>query len=101
MRKFCKYASCIFWTSIILLIVACGKNQEDISGNSITDIETINEKNNETSEIKLTQEYVCSEFGIDESEFESVDFEDFVAYYDLSYDTIHVETVACLQRVDM
>ena len=52
----------------------------------------------EKEEIKLTQEYVCSEFGIDESEFEGVDFEDFVAYYDLSYDTIHNELVGYLLR---
>ncbi len=36
----------------------------------------------------LTPEYVCEEFGIDESEFEEVDFDAFVSYYGLTYDNI-------------
>ena len=50
----------------------------------------------DSEDMELTKEYVCSEFGIDEAEFEGVDFEDFVDYYDLSYDTIHREAVAYL-----
>ncbi len=36
----------------------------------------------------LTPEYVCEELGIDESEFEGVDFDAFVSYYGLTYDNI-------------
>lgn len=36
----------------------------------------------------LTPEYVCEEFGMDESEFEGVDFDAFVSYYGLTYDNI-------------
>ena len=52
----------------------------------------------DSEDMELTKEYVCSEFGIDEAEFEGVDFEDFVGYYDLSYDTIHSEAVAYLLK---
>ena len=44
----------------------------------------------------LTLEYVCDEFQIDESEFADVDFERFVNYYNLSYETIHNENVEFL-----
>lgn len=50
---------------------------------------------NGTNEM-LTLEYVCDEFQIDESEFADVDFERFVNYYNLSYETIHNENVEFL-----
>ena len=37
---------------------------------------------------KLTLEYVCEEFNIDESEFDGVDFDAFVSYYGLTYENI-------------
>ena len=50
------------------------------------------------SDTELTQEYVCSEFGIPEAEFEGVDFARFVDYYGLSYENIHNESVEYLLR---
>lgn len=50
------------------------------------------------SDTELTQEYVCSEFGISESEFEGVDFDRFADYYGLSYENIHNESVEYLLR---
>lgn len=49
-------------------------------------------------EQELTQEYVCSQFGIAESEFEGVDFDDFVDYYGLTYENIQDESVEYLLR---
>ncbi len=74
------------------------KKQENVVANekkAQNENDTV-EGNNE--EMELTKEYVCSEFGIDEAEFEGVDFEDFVDYYNLSYDTIHKEAVAYLLK---
>ncbi len=59
--------------------------------------EQSSESNNEGgNDMELTQEYVCSEFGISESEFEGVDFDHFVDYYGLTYENIHNEMVAYL-----
>lgn len=53
-------------------------------------------KNEGDNDIELTQEYVCREFGISESEFEGVDFDRFVDYYGLTYEDLNNESVAYL-----
>ncbi len=57
--------------------------------------ESMNEGSND---LELTQEYVCSAFGIPESAFEGVDFDRFVDHYGLTYENIHNESVAYLLK---
>ena len=45
-------------------------------------------ENNINNDNRLTLEYVCGEFNMDESEFDGVDFDAFVSYYGLTYDNI-------------
>lgn len=54
--------------------------------------ETITEEIN----IPLTLDYVCEEFDISAEEFAEVDFDTFVAFYGLTYENIHNESVLYL-----
>lgn len=90
---FCIFAiiGCIFAT--IKMKEKRGKSDsiKDINFNS--DIEHENTVANTTD---LTLEYVCNEFGISESQFDGVDFDEFVEYYGLTYENIHRESVEYL-----
>ena len=102
----------IIVTAIVVFIYICCEKNRDIENNVVKESwekqeDVVNEKEIENEnniverddeEMELTKEYVCNEFGIDESEFEGVDFEEFVDYYDLSYYTIHKEAVAYLLK---
>lgn len=78
-------------------IVGCSKEQKTTNSEETTEeIHTTESDNEGGNEMDLTMEYVCSEFGIPESEFEGVDFDSFVEYYGLTYENIHRESVEYL-----
>ena len=107
MKKIVKYTFCVIL--YVILLSACKEEVKVDNKNADgTGVEQVKDEDNQEIENstpddvqldeKVTMEYVCSEFGIDESEFEGLDFEVFVDYYDLSYDTIHKEAVAYLLK---
>ncbi len=71
------------------------KVQENVGDNGMQDKILIE---GDEESMKVTMDYVCSEFGIDESEFEGVDFEDFVNEYNLTYESIQRENIRVLLR---
>ena len=67
------------------------KEQENITteaGQKDQDNVTTEHGQAQAKDEKLTLEYVCEEFNIDESEFDGVDFDAFVSYYGLTYENI-------------
>ncbi|MGN0396255.1 MAG: hypothetical protein ACI4EF_12900 [Coprococcus sp.] len=76
-----------------LLAEALEAYEEQLRTQEKTQTTTTGENGNDTL---LTQEFVCNEFDIQESEFEGVDFSDFIEYYGLTYDNISNEDVSYL-----
>lgn len=101
-KKNSKYITYVMTFCLIMILFGCkNHNQEtkiEIKVLDETDLTAIKENQTEGLQIEkeLTIEYVCDKFGIDESEFEGVGFDDFVNFYDLSYETIQNEAVAFL-----
>lgn len=85
--------------ALMLSLAGCGlvdkqDNQKE-QGNITTeasqkdqDTVTTEHEQAQAKDEKLTLEYVCEEFNIDESEFDGVDFDAFVSYYGLTYENI-------------
>lgn len=94
--------------SLCMFLVGCKNTEEqekvkepmlDIQENVIDDeIQDEVLIEGEEYSMKVTMEYVCSEFGIDEAEFEGIDFEDFVNEYNLTYESIQRENIKVLLR---
>lgn len=84
--------------TLMLSLAGCGsdmrenqKEQENITTEANQmDYNTVMTGTDDTQakDEKLTLEYVCEEFNIDESEFDGVDFDAFVSYYGLTYENI-------------
>lgn len=73
-------------SALLFLLAGCGAKDETVlPDNKGTAAE---EPAAESADEKLTLEYVCEEFGMDESEFADVDFDAFVDYYGLTYENI-------------
>jgi len=69
----------------LLALTGCGTGKSD---NKESGDITMKDNTLQNGDGTLTLEYVCSEFDIDEAEFEGVDFDAFVSYYGLTYDNI-------------
>ena len=90
---------CVIVAALMLSLAGCGlvdkqDNQKE-QGNITTeasqkdqDTVTTEHEQAQAKDEKLTLEYVCEEFNIDESEFDGVDFDAFVSYYGLTYENI-------------
>ena len=84
--------------ALMLALTGCGSDKRDNQKEqeSIATEASQKEQDNVATEHgqaqakdeKLTLEYVCEEFNIDESEFDGVDFDAFVSYYGLTYENI-------------
>ena len=84
--------------ALMLSLAGCGSDKQDNQkeqGNITTEAGQKDQDNVTTEhgqaqakDEKLTLEYVCEEFNIDESEFDDVDFNAFVSYYGLTYENI-------------
>ena len=84
--------------ALMLSLAGCGTDKRDNQkeqGNLTTEAGQKDQDNVTTEhgqaqakDEKLTLEYVCEEFNIDESEFDGVDFDAFVSYYGLTYENI-------------
>lgn len=84
--------------ALMLALAGCGsdkrdnqKEQENITteaGQKDQDNVTTEHGQAQAKDEKLTLEYVCEEFNMDESEFDGVDFDAFVSYYGLTYENI-------------
>ena len=92
--------------SLCMFLVGCKNTEEqekvkepilDIQENVIDDeIQDEVLIEGEGYSMKVTMEYVCSEFGMSESDFDGIDFEDFVDEYNLTYEKIKRENVRVL-----
>ena len=69
----------------LFFMVSCKNSNAD---NKKESEDIIMGENNINNDNRLTLEYVCGEFNMDESEFDGVDFDAFVSYYGLTYDNI-------------
>ena len=69
----------------LFFMVSCKNSNAD---NKKESEDIIMGENNINNANRLTLEYVCGEFNMDESEFDGVDFDAFVSYYGLTYDNI-------------
>lgn len=70
----------------VSLLVGCGTDKGKAAPEDSSVV--TEDKGTADNEGVLTPEYVCEEFGMNESEFEGVDFDAFVSYYGLTYDNI-------------
>ena len=78
--------------SFLILLIGCGNKDIKV----ITAENTNESKDKEETDMKLTIEYVCDKYDIDKSEFDGIDFNDFVEYYDLTYENIASENIPFL-----
>ena len=94
--------------SLCMFLVGCKNTEEqekvkepivDIQENVIDDeIQDEVLIEGEEYSMKVTMEYVCSEFGMSELDFDGIDFEDFVNEYNLTYESIQRENIKVLLR---
>ena len=107
MRKYCvRLLTMLCMILCVSGLHGCNKNDRNSTSEEVVlqsqtvEVQTTEQSSESSNEggndIELTQEYVCSEFGISESEFEGVDFDRFVDYYGLTYENIQNELVAYL-----
>ena len=98
MRRKYYYDYYVIVAALMLSLAGCGSDKQDNQkeqGNITTEASQKDQDNVTTEhgqaqakDEKLTLEYVCEEFNIDESEFDGVDFDAFVSYYGLTYENI-------------
>lgn len=97
----------VFACLISFFLVGCRNIEEQERVNeSIVEEENIQDaevqegvlEEGEEESMKVTMEYICRRFNMSESDFEGVDFEDFVDYYNLTYDTIENQSIKYLLR---
>lgn len=82
-KKSKKYGKCIFLICFTFVLGACGQTDSE-SGMTMS----MNEAEGAKEAMTISVDYLCKEFGIEESEFDGVDLEEFLAYYELTPDNI-------------
>ncbi len=102
--RICRMLIDVVVLSLCMFLVGC-KNAEEKESDTIEKVQE-NVGDNEMQDkiliegdeesMKVTMEYVCSEFGMSESDFDGIDFEDFVNEYNLTYEKIQREDVGFL-----